>query len=152
MKSLRYLSLQGKVLSLEEKKKKLSLFQSYLLFFLFFQICSIQSFIEHKIYTAVRLSTEAKTVVHHYRLQRSQLERHKLLQCTIRVTWAERYSGCYNRHIDRELLNIIERKTNSLLTLYMWISSLDHGSVHKSNIGFKSLKINWVCPKGQCGK
>ena len=88
MKSLSYLSLPGKVLSLEEKKK-LSLFQNYLLFFLFFQICSIQLFIEHKIYTTVRLSTESKTVIHHYGLQRSQLERHKLLQCTITVTWAE---------------------------------------------------------------
>lgn len=112
MKSLRYLSLPGKVLSLEEKK--LSLFHSYLLFFLFFPISSIQSFIEHKIYTAVRLSTESKTVIHHYRLQRSQLERHKLLQCTITVTWAEWYSGCYNRDIDRKLLNKMERKTNSL--------------------------------------
>lgn len=112
MKSLRYLSLPGKVLSLEEKK--LRLFQSYLLFFLFFPISSIQSFIEHKIYTAVRLSTESKTVIHHYRLQRSQLERHKLLQCTITVTWAEWYSGCYNRDIDRKLLNKMERKTNSL--------------------------------------
>ena len=62
MKSLSYLSLPGKVLSLEEKKK-LSLFQNYLLFFLFFQICSIQLFIEHKIYTTVRLSTESKTVI-----------------------------------------------------------------------------------------
>lgn len=75
LKYLGYVSLPGKVRILEFKNffKFIPELPTY---FLVFQICFIQPFMKHKVYATARLSTEAKTVSHHYRLQRSKLGRH----------------------------------------------------------------------------